>query len=105
MIFKNLSFELVLSGLKLSFRTFIEHNLPIVSNYGNVETFEKFLEPTNNRIVNERKDLNVDIHGWYELLVFLIQSKWLKSGSEILVKDMREFMTTISTKPLNNVGF
>ncbi|CAG8726473.1 42078_t:CDS:2 [Gigaspora margarita] len=29
----------------------------------------------------------------------------LKSDSKILGKDMHEFMTTISTKPLNNVGF
>ncbi|KAF0548416.1 hypothetical protein F8M41_026122 [Gigaspora margarita] len=50
-------------------------------------------------------DRNIDLHGQNKLLIFLIQSKWLNPKSKILVKDLREFLHTISNQPKTSVGF
>ncbi|CAG8776230.1 27720_t:CDS:2, partial [Racocetra persica] len=102
------SFELILHGLKLSLKGFIEKHLPIESKYEIVTSFIEFLNSTNDRIINERKgelleyfihqflekngiisfinktlvylNGNIDLHGQYKLLIFLIQSNATSVG-------------------------
>ncbi|CAG8751942.1 9776_t:CDS:2 [Cetraspora pellucida] len=131
------SFELILHGLKLSLKDFIEKHLPIESNYEIITSFIGVLTSTNDRFIDERKEEllkyfihqflekngitslinktlvylnknnmprisngNIDLHGQYKHLIFLIQSK-----CKILVKDLREFLNTISKQPETSVGF
>ncbi|CAG8722702.1 12713_t:CDS:2, partial [Dentiscutata heterogama] len=49
-------------------------------------------------------DGNIDIHGRYKFLFFLIQCKWLSPRYKIEVKVLREFLNTIAENP-QFIGF
>ncbi|CAG8736944.1 2905_t:CDS:2, partial [Racocetra fulgida] len=123
------SFELILHGLKLSLKGFIEKHLLIESNYEVVTSFIGFLNSTNDRIINERKGelLEYFIHQFLEengiisfinkTLVYLNKNNMprisdgnvdlhMSGGLDTVgVPDLREFLNTISKKPETFVGF
>ncbi|KAF0497719.1 hypothetical protein F8M41_020654 [Gigaspora margarita] len=72
---------------------------------GIISYINKTLVYLNKNNMPRISDGNIDIHGQYKLLIFLIQSKWLNPKSKILVKDLREFLYTISNQPETSVGF
>ncbi|CAG8826044.1 5805_t:CDS:2 [Gigaspora margarita] len=67
---------------------------------GIISFINKTLVYLNKNNMPRISDGNIDLHGQYKLLIFLIQSK-----CKILVKDLREFLHTISNQPKTSVGF
>ncbi|CAG8670330.1 20085_t:CDS:2 [Cetraspora pellucida] len=135
-------YSLILPGLELSLKNFIEQHLPISSTNVTINDFDGFLKSINDEIINERKDElleffihrfllkngilsyinktfiyfsqgnyrkisdgNIDIHGQYKILFFLIRSKWLNPNYKVEVEEVRKLLNVISKKPETFIGF
>jgi hypothetical protein len=109
-----MSYDLVLPGLKFSFKTFLSQYYDIkVKNNGRIRTFEDFLKLSDSSLLENRKEelfeyfiyqflvgngivtcanktfyyineneyphipnYNVNLHGQYGSMIFLIRVKW-----------------------------
>ncbi|CAG8707156.1 23540_t:CDS:2 [Cetraspora pellucida] len=64
-------YSLILTGIKLTLKNFIEQHLPISSTNIIINDFDEFLKPVNDDFINKRKG---------ELLEYFIQQFLLKNG-------------------------